>query len=188
MLKIIAGKYKNRLIPTRRCASYRPSTSKLKESIFSILTSGVFSQARLLDSNSKVLDLFAGTGSLGFEALSRGAGHLMLIDINADYLKQAKEFCLMIEETANTQFLQANAAKLPAATSNYDLIFIDPPYHQDLAGPALKSLKAGGWLKNGTIIVVELAKSANLVSQRHFQLVNSRISGEAKLLILKYCE
>ncbi|MFP3018253.1 MAG: 16S rRNA (guanine(966)-N(2))-methyltransferase RsmD [Candidatus Tisiphia sp.] len=184
MIRIIAGKHKNRIIPTLKNSNYRPSTGKIREAIFSILTSGEFSNGRLFTKESKVLDLFAGTGSLAFESCSRGAGAITLIDINSDYLRVAKEFASKIGELDKMTFLNTNAVALPSACHGFDLIFIDPPYYHNLVPKAVNALKKGQWLKDGSIIVVELAKSDDF-SDDSLQLIKEKIYGDSKLLILQ---
>lgn len=188
MLKIIAGKHKNRIIPTLRNAKYRPSTSKLKESIFSILNSGEFIENQLFSNNTSVLDLFSGTGSLGFEALSRGAGFVTLVDINQDYLKLAKQFASFIGEIGNMRFLYSDACDLPSSNYSYDVVFIDPPYHKNLASKALASLLRANWLKNNAVVAVELAKTDDIALPNNIRLISSRLYGDTKLLILKHNE
>lgn len=233
MLKIIAGKYKNRHLPILKKAKYRPSTSRMREAIFSILTSGEFIQPTLfhdieenidfeseLNHNnlidnilekkeeiseekdqyikrnlpgknsilweSEVLDLYAGTGSLAFEALSRGAKSATLIDISPDYLQAAKQFAVLINETENTKFLCLDALNLPKAYKSFDIIFMDPPYYQRLADRTIKGLIKGGWLKNGSLIVVELAKTEDIADQAGLKLIKRRVYGNNKLLIFQY--
>ncbi len=185
MIKIIAGKYKNRIIPTLKNANYRPSMGKIKEAIFSILTSGEFSDNQLFINNAKALDLFAGTGSLAFEALSRGIGEVTLIDINADYLRLAEEFAISIKELDKVHILNINALSLPNATKKFDLIFIDPPYYNDLTTKAVNSLKKAGWLQDGAILILELAKIDDF-SDDSLELIKKKIYGDSKLLILRY--
>ncbi len=188
-MRIIAGKHKNRIIPTLknspRGINYRPSTSKIREAIFSILTSGELQNKQLFTENTLVLDLFTGTGSLAFEALSRGASAALLIDINADYLRVAKEFARFLGEQDKTSFLNINACSLPKATKTFDLVFIDPPYYNNLVIKAVTSLKKGGWLKISSVLVIELGKSEEF-SDNSFELVKEKIYGDSRLLVLEY--
>jgi 16S rRNA (guanine966-N2)-methyltransferase len=185
MIRIIAGKHKNRIIASLNNANYRPSTGKIREAIFSILTSGEFRDNKLFTQQSKILDLFAGTGSLAFEALSRGASGVTLIDINANYLQAAKKFATQIGEIDKVNLLNIDATSLPKATTIFDLIFIDPPYHNNLSNKAVDSLKKGGWLKDGAILVLELAKTDDF-SDDSLELIKEKIYGVSKLIILKY--
>jgi len=183
MIRIIAGKHKGRIIPTIKNASYRPSTSRLKEAIFSMLDSGSLSIDLKV---SKVLDIFAGTGSLSFEALSRGATCALLIDINQDFLKAARDFASKIGEEANTKFLCTNAEFLGKAQDSYDIAFLDAPYSKGLTSKALKALVSGGWLSSGAIIMVEVEKKEDIVMPKGMDFVKEKKYGNSKLIILKY--
>lgn len=184
-MKIIAGKHKNRVIPVLKGSSYRPSTGKIREAIFSILTSGEFAEEEIFNDNTAVLDLFAGTGSLSFEALSRGAGEVTLVDINANHLRLAREFAISIGEEKNSNFLNISAVNLPRATKSFDLVFIDPPYYNNLIKGAVNSLKKGGWLKDGAILVIESAKTDDFPDDS-CQLIKEKIYGDSKLIFLRY--
>ena len=105
MLRIIAGKHKGRIIPSLKEAKCKPSKSKIREAIFSILSSGYFADYNLLLEGSKVLDLFCGTGCLGFEAISRGAGFVTFVDIERVNLEGVKDFSNNIGEEKKTEFL-----------------------------------------------------------------------------------
>lgn len=185
MIRITAGKYKNRVIPTQKNHKYRPSTSKIREAIFSILTSGRFSQNHSF-SESQVLDLFAGTGSLAFEALSRGAAGATIIDINDRCLSDAKIFAKSIGESHNVTFLRLSADALPKALQQYNLVFIDPPYWKNLISGSLRSLLQGRWLHQQAIIIVESAKTEDFTIPQSLQLIMQRIYGNTKLSILEY--
>jgi 16S rRNA (guanine966-N2)-methyltransferase len=185
MIRIIAGIHKNRIIPTLKNSHYRPTTGKIREAIFSILTSGIFRDSPLFTSKSNVLDLFAGTGSLAFEALSRGAGEVTLIDINASYLKLAKEFATTIDELEKVTLINLNSTALPKSNKVFDLIFVDPPYYNNLIPKAINSLKKSRWLKNGSILVLELAKT-DYFHDDNLELLKEKIYGDSRLMILKY--
>jgi 16S rRNA (guanine966-N2)-methyltransferase len=184
-MRIIAGKHKNRVIPTSKKADYRPSTMKFKEALFSILTSGEFGEKQPL-LGAKVLDLYSGTGALAFEALSRGAAKACLVDSEADYLKLAKQFAEKIGEGSNVDFLQMNALSLPKSSYQYNLIFLDPPYYKDLATKTIKCLIRNHWLENKAIIAVELAKTDYVKEFEELSLIRDKIYGNNKLLIFKY--
>lgn len=186
MLRIISGKFQNKIIPTAKNIKYRPSTGKLKEAIFSILTSGEFFGSKLFNENTKVLDLFAGSGSLAFESLSRGAGFATLIDIDLSSLKIAEEFAETLNISDRINFVNINALNLPKANKTFDLIFIDPPYHNNIVPKVMKSLIKNNWLKKDTIIVIETAKTDNYAPDENIEIIREKLYGNTKLLILKY--
>ncbi|MDL2313572.1 16S rRNA (guanine(966)-N(2))-methyltransferase RsmD [Desulfovibrio sp. OttesenSCG-928-C14] len=153
-MRIISGEYKGRELKTTVGPGYRPAMAKVRAAIFSML------EARgLLWPEARILDLFAGSGSLGFEALSRGAAQVTFVDS----LPKA------------AALIRANAEKLGVAPARYrvlaeesgkvlsrpplepfDLIFIDPPYGQNLLGSSLKLILRKGWLAPGGIINAEI--------------------------------
>lgn len=187
MLKIISGKYSNFIIPTASKINYRPSTGKLKEAIFSIITSGEFIDKQLFTKNINVLDLFAGSGSLGFEALSRGAGFATFIDINANSLNVAKKFSQSLGLEQCTNFVNINALSLPNATRKFDLIFIDPPYYKDIVPKVVNLLIKHNWLEYGATLVIEMAKIDSYVPNNNkFNILREKFYGKSKLLILEY--
>lgn len=185
MIRIIAGRHKNRIIPSLKNAKYRPSTSKFREAVFSILNSGQFNEGHLFDNNIKVLDMFSGTGSLSFEALSRGCGEITLVDINAEYLAAAYQFASVIAETEKVFLININALNLAKATKTFDLIFIDPPYHENLIPATIDNLLKNSWLNFGAILVVEMAKSDIYLNPK-LELVKEKIYGNSRLMILRY--
>lgn len=185
MIRIIAGKHKNRAVSTIKKADYRPSTSKLRESIFSIITSGEFVQKPVLE-RAQVLDIYSGTGSLAFEALSRGAAKVTLIDIEVEYLRKAKDFAEKLGEALNIQVLHFNALNLPRSACRYSLVFIDPPYHKDMVGKTIKSLIAGNWLEEEAILVVEMAKTDDYIPPPNVRLLREKKYGNSRLLLLKF--
>jgi 16S rRNA (guanine966-N2)-methyltransferase len=180
MIRIISGKHKNRLIPTPKGAKYRPSTGKFREAIFSILTA----PPNLL-SNSNVLDLFSGTGSFGFEALSRGTKSVTFVDINQHYLEYTKQFASLIGELDNTRFLCLNALHLPKAINQYDIVFMDPPYHQDFPTKTINALLINGWLKSRSLVIIELGKKEMISFPSQFTITMERVYGNSKLVILQ---
>lgn len=185
MIKIIAGKHKGRVIPTLRNADYRPSTGRFREALFSILTSGEFAENSTLE-NAKVLDLFAGSGSLSFEALSRGAASATLVDINEQYLKHAKAFAEKIGEAENVMCFKSNAISLPYSGKKYDLVLMDPPYEKNFIPKVLKSLMRESWLEDKAIIVADMSKMDNFEMPAKIVLINERKYGNSKLMIMRY--
>jgi len=186
VLKIISGKFQNQKIPTAKNIKYRPSTGKLKEAIFSILTSGEFTDHKLFHENTSILDLFAGSGSLAFESLSRGAGYATFIDIDPSSLKIAEEFAKSLNIEDRVNFVNINALNLPKANKTFDLVFIDPPYHKNIVPKVMKLLIKHNWLKSGSVIVIETAKLDDYVLDENVEILREKLYGNTKLLVLKY--
>ncbi|MGC0372014.1 MAG: hypothetical protein DGJ47_000718 [Rickettsiaceae bacterium] len=184
-MRIIAGKHKNRVIPTIKGASYRPSTAKFREAIFNILSSGAFSDSKPIE-NGDILDLFAGTGSLSFEALSRGARSATLVDINSEHLKDAVLFAEKIGEKENvtTHSVDASFVRLPQ--EKFSVVFMDPPYETKYITKTLRNLQKTCCLIKGAIVIIEMSKYEKLNSTPGFELLKEKIYGNNKLLVLKY--
>lgn len=155
-MRIIAGKYRGTaLAPVGTgdgAAHLRPTSDRVREAIFNLIAHGDYPPI----AGARVLDLFAGTGALGFEALSRGAASVCFIDdgVKAGALIRANAEKLRV--TDGIALLRQDATRLgvcgPAA---FDLIFLDPPYGKNLGEKALAAALAGGWLAKGAIVVRE---------------------------------
>jgi 16S rRNA (guanine966-N2)-methyltransferase len=184
-MRIITGKHKGRVIPTLKDSEYRPSTMKFREALFSILSSEEIANSQKL-LGAKVLDLYSGTGALAFEALSRGAAKACLIDNNVNYLKTAKQFAEKINEISHIDFLQINALHLPKSSHQYNIVFLDPPYHKNMATKTLESLIKNYWLEDKAIIAVELAKTDDVKEFKELSLVKNKTYGKSKLMIFEY--
>lgn len=185
-MKIIYGKHKNRVVPTIKNSDYRPTTSKFREALFSILCSKVFNSNSL--SGLKVLDLYAGSGILSFEAISRGAISATLIDINTKHLKLIEKFANIIGEQGNIKCKNINATALPYADQKYNIVFMDPPYYNDLCKKTLDCLIKNEWLEDKAVIVMELEKTANIDWSLFpsLKMVKESIYSNSKLLITQY--
>lgn len=175
---IIGGKYGGRKIKTILNNTYRPTTFKVKESIFSILRSGQF-----LDDNGKsvlddavTVDVFGGTGALTFEAISRGAKKGYIIEKDHAHLKTLKENIEKLNFEESIIALQGNACDLMKAKEQCDIAFIDPPFNEGLITDTIQSLVQKDWLKEGGLIVIERhindlynpGKFCNLLFQRKY--------------------
>lgn len=179
-MRIIAGSYRGRKLKTPQGLHTRPTSDRLREGIFSSLThrlGGSFDGLR-------VGDIFAGTGAMGLEAISRGAEHavfvekhngLELIKANADHLG-CSDKCL---------FLGADARNLPKLSAPLDLVFLDPPYGKELAEPALISAHNNGWLKEGAIVVIEMDAKDRFEIPDGFIELQQKTTRRSKLITLE---
>lgn len=130
----------------------RPTTDRVRESLFNVLTNhDVIADAR-------VLDLFAGTGALGLEALSRGAAHVSFVDDGRAAQRLIGQNILKLRVRDQTDIIRRDARHLPGRTgAPFDLVFMDPPYHKNYGGLALAAAEKGGWLARGAFVVWEEA-------------------------------
>ena len=147
-MRIVGGMFRGRRLATPRGRSIRPTSDRVREALFDVLQHGLQSIRRgSWPRDAHVLDVFAGTGALGLEALSRGASHVTFIEKDS-------AACLVIERNARTlrateqvTLLRRNAlrpAAPPSGAPVADILLMDPPYRSDLAAPALKALRARG--------------------------------------------
>ena len=152
-MRIIAGQHRGLTLATvgkgDAAAHLRPTPDRVRESLFNVL------MGHGLPNGARVLDLFAGTGALGLEALSRGATHCTFVDNGRIAQKLIRENIAKTRREADTTLLTCAADKLPATPAPCDLVFLDPPYGQSLAAAAITSAKTAGWLSPDALIVVE---------------------------------
>jgi 16S rRNA (guanine966-N2)-methyltransferase len=187
MLKIVGGKHRGRSIATPEGSTTRPTSNRARESLFNILVHAKWRGdgiSPLVD--ARVLDAFAGSGALGLEALSRGASHATFLDSDATAIRLIGENLRKMGEATNAKVIRADATRPPPSREGCDLVFLDPPYRSGFAAPALTALAAAGWLTAGAVATVELANTEDLVPPQHFEALDERRYGAAKIVILRY--
>lgn len=186
-MRIVGGKHRGRGLDSPPDAAVRPTSDRARESLFNILEHGKLTRGGLSPVRSaRVLDAFCGTGALGLEALSRGAAFATFMDTGPAALRLAQSNARKLGETATTRFLQADATRPPRADAPCTLAFLDAPYGEGLATPALAALATAGWLADGAIIVVETATRDDLEPPAGFAKVDERRYGKAKLTFLVF--
>ncbi len=152
-MRIISGLYKGRILKSARHLNLRPATDRVKETIFNIL------QNRLRLEGSEILDLFAGTGSLGIEALSRGAAHIIFVDNSADSLQHIKENTTILDCTNKCKFIKSDALKYTEQMEEtFDLIFADPPYVYEFTTTIPEKVFTNNLLNTGGFLIIEHTK------------------------------
>lgn len=136
----------------------------------------------------RVLDLFAGTGALGFEALSRGAAHATFVDMGAEARGLIRDHIEAFGVGGITKLLRRDAIDLgPTGTfGKFDLVFLDPPYGQGLGELALAGLAKGGWLTPGATLVFEESATADIIIPEAFTLDDRRVYGSAAVHFLSF--
>jgi 16S rRNA (guanine966-N2)-methyltransferase len=187
-MRIVAGKHRGRRIAAPEGHDVRPTSDRARESLFNILQHGSFTSdgtSPLID--AQVLDVFAGSGALGLEALSRGAAHLTCIENSATARAALRANAKALGETARVTVVQADATKPPAAAGPAcSLVLMDPPYRSALAAPALAALADRGWLAAGAMCVVEISAAGSLETPAGFTPLDERRYGKARLVFLRY--
>ncbi|MBE9476308.1 MAG: 16S rRNA (guanine(966)-N(2))-methyltransferase RsmD [Proteobacteria bacterium] len=184
-MRIIGGKFKGTGLASVGkgdvSAHLRPTTDRVRESIFNLLVNGGYGDPI---TDARVLDLFAGTGALGFEALSRGADYVLFIDEGVKARALIRQNIDILRAIGATKLFRRNATKLgPIVGEPYDLIFLDPPYGKDLGTKALISARDGGWLADEALIVWEEGREQ--VVPDGFQMLDARKYGDTWVHILQ---
>lgn len=172
-IRIIGGQWRGRKLPVPQVTGLRPTTDRLKETLFNWL------QFELAD--RRVLDIFAGTASLGIEALSRGASHATFFEQNAQAAKQIQANLTLLQATAIGTVRRGNALALLAETPNqaYDLVFIDPPFHQELLNQTIAALTQQAWLAKGAFIYLESEAGVKANIPQQWQLHREKKMGQS---------
>ena len=163
-------------------AHLRPTSDRVRESIFNLLEHGDYPSIEGL----RVLDLFAGTGALGLEALSRGAARAVFIDDGPASRGLIRQNIETLDVIGQTKLWRRNATRLgPCRGDPYDLVFVDPPYAKGLGAQALSSALDGGWIASGAVIVLEEALDADPPTDLDLQLIDDRTYGETRVVIFR---
>lgn len=178
-MRIIAGDYKGRRLHAPLDDRIRPTTDKVKEAVFSILSSHM----SLYDKN--VLDLFAGTGNLGLEALSRGAGHCWFGDNSRDSLRLLKENIAYCKAADKATVMAGDFRKvLAGAGTKMDVIFLDPPYNKGLLPDCFSLIREYDLLEDGGLIIAEHRREEDLPEQMSdFEKIKERKYGTVVISI-----
>ena len=182
-MRIVGGRLKGRTLATPASRAIRPTSERLRESIFDILEHRFPGHIE----GARVADLFAGTGALAIEALSRGARFALLIDNGAQARALLRANVEALALGGVTRIWRADATRLGAAPAGgpFALAFLDPPYGQGLAAPALASLVEGGWVEPDALCVVEEAAQADIAAPAGLVRVDERVYGDTKIAIFQ---
>ncbi|MCW2283628.1 16S rRNA (guanine966-N2)-methyltransferase [Rhodoblastus acidophilus] len=183
-MRIVGGRFKGRAINGPRGEGIRPTSDRLRESLFNVLAHSYGDPVP----GARVIDLFAGTGALGLEAVSRGAAFALLVDDGAQARALIRENVESLGLGGVTRIFRRDARRLGDAPPGpvYDLAFLDPPYDRGLAEPALISLARGGWLKPDALVVVEEAAAAMFEPASGYEVLERRDYGETELILLRF--
>ena len=182
-MRIVGGRLKGRALAAPSSRAIRPTSERLRESIFDILEHRYPGHLE----GQRVVDLFAGSGALAIEALSRGARFALFVDNGAEARALLRANVEAMGLGGVTRIWRADATKLGSAPAGgpFGLAFLDPPYDQRLAGPALAALLAGGWLEPDALCVVEEAAKAEIEAPAGLTLVDQRVYGDTRIAILE---
>ncbi len=182
-MRVVGGSLRGRTLAAPRSQAIRPTADRLRESLFNILVHAYDDAI----GGARVLDLFAGTGALGIEALSRGAAFTLFVDDGAEARALLRENVATLGLGGTTRIFRRDATKLGPAhpIEPFSLVFLDPPYGKNLAEQALASAHAGGWLTPDALIVVEEAKKSAFTTPQGFAEVERRAYDDTEFVVLK---
>jgi len=185
-MRITGGIYGGRRLVAPDDARLRPTSDRTRQAIFNMLRHKDFGIGFALE-GAAVLDLFAGTGALGIEALSHGARWCLLVDDSADSRALQRQNVEALGLTGATRIWRRDATDLgligPSAGGPFDLVFLDPPYRKNLIPPALKSLREGGWLGEQAVLVAETSKGESF-DATGFEQLDIRDYGDTEISFL----
>jgi 16S rRNA (guanine966-N2)-methyltransferase len=182
-MRVVGGRLKGRNIAAPTSRDIRPTADRLRESVFNIL---VHAYDNPID-GARVLDLFAGTGALGIEAVSRGAAFTLFVDNGAEARALLRNNVESLALGGVTKVYRRDATDLGPAhpMQPFSLAFLDPPYGKGLAEKALASLRDGGWLVPGALVVVEEAKAAGFAVPDGFEELERRAYDDTEFVFLR---
>jgi 16S rRNA (guanine966-N2)-methyltransferase len=183
-MRIVGGRLRGRALAAPKSRAIRPTADRLRESLFNILAHAYADPV----TGARVLDLFAGTGALGLEALSRGAAFALFVDDAAEARALLRENIAALGLAGVTRVFRRDAAKLGAAhpLAPFSLAFLDPPYGQGLAEQALAGAHTGGWLAKDALVVVEEAAKAGFAAPKGFDELERRDYDDSAFIVLRY--
>jgi 16S rRNA (guanine966-N2)-methyltransferase len=185
-MRVVGGALRGRAITAPKSKSIRPTADRLREALFNILVHTFDDPV----AGTRVLDLFAGTGALGIEALSRGAAFALFVDDGAEARALLRENVAALGLGGISKVFRRDATKLgaPQPLAPFSLAFLDPPYGQGLASAALDTARAGGWLTPEALIVVEEATKAQFASPEGFREIDRRRYDDTEFVFLRLSE
>src|SRR5271157_2338299 len=182
-MRIVGGRLRGCSLAAPASHAIRPTSERLRETIFDILEHRYPGRVE----GQRVVDLFAGSGALAIEALSRGARFALMVDSGAEARALLRANVEALGLGGVTRIWRADATQLGKAPAGgpFALAFLDPPYGQDLAGAALTALIAGEWLESDALCVVEEAARAEIAAPAGLALIDERVYGDTRIAILR---
>jgi 16S rRNA (guanine966-N2)-methyltransferase len=183
-MRIVGGRFKGRTLAAPKTLATRPTSDRLRETIFNVLAHGHDDACR----EARVLDLFAGTGALGLEALSRGAAFAVLVDDSAEARGAMRTNIDTLGVGGHTRILRRDATKLGpvGAFQPFSLVFLDPPYRRGLVEQALGAAVEGGWFAPGALVLAEEAADTAIAWPDGFDILDQRDGGEGRMTFARF--
>src|SRR5689334_1097174 len=182
-MRVVGGRLRSRPLAGPKSNAVRPTSDRSREALFNILTHSYGDPI----AGARVLDLFAGTGALGIEAVSRGAAYALFVDDGVEPRALLRENIETLGLGGVTRVFRRDATKLGPVhpLEAFSLVFADPPYGKGLAERALASAQDGGWLKPGALVVVEESADAQFAAPAAFEELERRVYDDTEFVFLR---
>jgi 16S rRNA (guanine966-N2)-methyltransferase len=182
-MRVVGGRLRGRTLAGPKTPTIRPTADRLREALFNILAHAYDDPV----TDARVLELFAGTGALGIEALSRGAAFALFIDDSAEARALLRDNTASLGLGGVSRIFRRDATKLGPAhpLEPFSLAFLDPPYGTGLAAAALTSARAGGWLAPDAMVVVEEAAKAQFAAPAGFEESERRRYDDTEFILMR---
>jgi 16S rRNA (guanine966-N2)-methyltransferase len=183
-MRVVGGRLRGRALAAPKSQNVRPTSDRLREALFNILAHRYGDPV----AGARVLDLFAGTGALGLEAMSRGAAFTLFVDDSAEARALIRQNVEALGLGGVTRIFRRDAAHLGAAHPNppFGLVFLDPPYRKGLGEAALASLRDGCWLLPNALVIVEEAADAGFAAPQGYAEIERRCYDDTEFTLLHY--
>ena len=179
-IRLIGGTYRRRLLPVIDSPGLRPTPDRVRETLFNWLGLAVL--------GAEVLDLFSGTGALGFEALSRGARHIHLVEQQPRVADGLRSNIAALDASAQATVHTQDAVhwlQQPAPATLFNIVFLDPPFHKGFAAPCCQALEKRHWLADGAFIYLEVETGLAFMPPAHWQLYRETHAGESHGMLFR---
>ena len=178
-LRIIGGEWRGRKLRFPDAPNLRPTPDRVRETVFNWLAADI--------NGAQVLDLFAGSGALGFEALSRGAKHVTFIDSHKKVTHALKEHLALLQAKDKAEVLSMDGEKfLKTDAKKFDLVFLDPPYHLDLMSKVVMLLEDNGWLSDNALLYLEIERRQSLPElPANWHMLKDKTAGEVNYFLFQ---
>lgn len=187
-MRITGGDLRGRTLAAPSGMAVRPTSDKVRQAVFNTLAHNDFGRGFALD-GAAVADVFAGTGAMGIEAISRGSRFCLFVEDATEARALIRKNVEAFHLTGVTKIWRRDATELGPMGANsggpFDLVFLDPPYRKNLIAPALAALRSGGWLVKNAILVAECAADEDIPGTDGFTVLDDRIYGETRVKMLR---
>jgi 16S rRNA (guanine966-N2)-methyltransferase len=178
-MRVVGGEFRGRALAAPKSQEIRPTSDRLRQTLFDILAHGHDDRLK----GGRVLDLFAGTGALGIEALSRGASYALFVEEGVEARGLIRTNIESLGLIGRSRVFRRDATQLGEAgtVAPFDVVFADPPYGNGLGEAAFASALAGSWLKPGALCILEESAKASLQPIQGFEEIDRRVVGDSQL-------